>query len=134
MSRQLTRQIVGLCMLFAVLVGLGAAMPQGGLPTPPVIKRLSSLKGDVFDGYAEFRLQQVEFDEFGNMSMTSEPYTSLVNIDYIIQLHRFEDAKKKDYSCLMYMAYPGKRVTSSPILVRQDYKTVLSTIRKASAR
>ena len=134
MNRQLTRQIMGLCMLFAVLVGLGAAMPQRGLPTPPVIKRMSSLRGDTFDGYAEFRLQQIEFDEFGVMTMKSEPYISLVNIDYIIQLHRFEDAKDKDYSCLMYMAYPGKKYNSSPILVRQDYKTVLSTIRKASAR
>ena len=131
MNRQLTRQIVGLCMLFVVLVGLGAAMPQRGLPTPPTIRRLTTFKGEVFDNFVELRVQKVKFDEFGVFTTESEPYIMLLNIDYIISLHRFEDAEKKDYSCLMYLNHPDKKYA---ILVRQEYKKVLSLIKRAADR
>ena len=131
MNRQLTRQLVGLCMLFTVFVGLGAAIPQGGLPTPPTIRRLTTFKGEVFDNFVELRVQKVKFDEFGVFTTESEPYITLINIDYIISLHRFEDAKKKDYSCLMYLNHPDKQYV---ILVRQEYKKVLSLIKRAADR
>jgi len=118
-------------MLFTVLVGLGAAIPQVVLPTPPTIRRLTSFRGEVFDNFVELRVQKVKFDQLGVLSLESDPYIMLLNIDYIISLHRFEDIKKKDYSCLMYLNHPDKQY---PILVRQEYKKVLSLIKKAADR
>ena len=41
--------------------GLGGGLGRGtGLGQGPVIKRLSTYKGDVFPGFAEFRVQDIE--------------------------------------------------------------------------
>ena len=50
----------------------------------------------------------------------------LVNVTYITTVYRFEDAKKTDYSCLVFTNY-----RKEPILVRQPYDAVLKSIEKA---
>jgi hypothetical protein len=102
--------------------GLGKGLGQG-----PVIKRLSTYKGDVFPGFAEFRVQDIEFNDIGEITLTGfEPYDMLVNVTYITTVYRFEDAKKTDYSCLVFTTYKEE-----PILVRQPYDAVLKSIEKA---
>ena len=72
--------------------GLGRGLGQG-----PVIKRLGTYKGDVFPGFAEFRVQDIEFNDIGEITLTGfEPYDMLVNVTYITTVYRFEDAKKTD--------------------------------------
>ena len=102
--------------------GLGRGLGQG-----PVIKRLSAYKGDVLPGFAEFRVQDIEYGDLGEITLTGfEPYDMLVNVTYITTVYRFEDAKKTDYSCLMFTNY-----RKEPILVRQPYDAVLKSIEKA---
>jgi len=111
----------------------------GGIPTlltslappqfqnPPQVKKLSAYRGSYFPGFVELRVQSVEFDQFGVMSFVSpEPYDQLVNINYITKVHRYEDVKKTDYSCLMFFS------NDEPILVRMPYNKVYSSLRKAS--
>jgi len=95
---------------------------------PPVIKKLSTYRGNTCPGFVELRVQQVEFDQLGTLSFISvEPYELLVNVNYITKVHRFEDAKETDYSCLMFFSNDDK-----PILVRMPYKDVYSSVRKAA--
>ena len=102
--------------------GLGRGLGQG-----PVIKRLGTYKGDVFPGFAEFRVQDIEFNDIGEITLAGmEPYDMLVNVTYVTAVYRFEDAKKTDYSCLMFTNYKEE-----PILVRQPYDAVLKSIEKA---
>ena len=104
--------------------GLGRGL---GLGQGPVIKRLGTYKGDVFPGFAEFRVQDIEYGDLGEITLTGfEPYDMLVNVTYITTVYRFEDAKKTDYSCLMFTTY-----REEPILVRQPYNDVLKSIEKA---
>ncbi len=91
----------------------------------PVIKKLSSYRGDHFPGFAEFRMQEIEWDEYGNLMLMGEPYDVLLNVNYITRAYRFEDAKETDYSTLIFTEYSEK-----PILLRQEYKDVLSSIRR----
>jgi len=102
--------------------GVGRGLGQG-----PVIKRLSSYKGDTFPGFAEFRVQDIEYGDLGEISLVGmEPYDMLVNVTYITTVYRYEDAKKTDYSCLMFTSYRAE-----PILVRQPYNDVLKSMEKA---
>tara|TARA_Y100001963_G_scaffold136550_1_gene199301 strand:+ start:757 stop:1206 length:450 start_codon:yes stop_codon:yes gene_type:complete len=115
-----------------VLIGLMILLLQGfshpQIADRPVIKKLPTYRGDTFPSFAEFRVQGVEFDQFGVLMFKDhEPYDLLVNVDYISKVHRYEDAKKTDYSCLMYF-----KDVPAPILVRMEYKEVYSAIRKAS--
>ena len=91
----------------------------------PVIKKLSSYRGDHFPGFAEFRMQEIEWDEYGNLMLMGEPYDVLLNVNYITRAYRFEDAKETDYSTLIFTEYSEK-----PILLRQEYKDVISSIRR----
>ena len=91
----------------------------------PVIKKLSSYRGDHFPGFAEFRMQEIEWDEYGNLMLMGEPYDVLLNVNYITRAYRFEDAKETDYSTLIFTEYSDK-----PILLRQEYKDVISSIRR----
>ena len=91
----------------------------------PVIKKLSSYRGDHFPGFAEFRMQEIEWDEYGNLMLIGEPYDVLLNVNYITRAYRFEDAKETDYSTLIFTEYSEK-----PILLRQEYKDVISSIRR----
>ena len=95
----------------------------------PVIPRLGGFKGDIFDGFLELRLQDITVDEFGIIAFNGEPFEALVNIDYITMVHRYEDFKETDYSCMIY--FKDKEI---PFLVRQEYKEVLSSIRRASGK
>ena len=100
--------------------GLGKGLGQG-----PVIKRLSSYRGDHFPGFAEFRVQDIEYGDLGEVMLKGEPYDILLNVTYITTAYRFEDVKGKDYSTLVYTNYHQE-----PILIRQPYKDVVSSIRK----
>jgi len=95
----------------------------------PVIPRLGGFKGDIFNGFTELRLQDINVDEFGVIAFNGEPFETLVNIDYITMVHRYEDFKGTDYSCMIY--FKDKEI---PFLVRQEYKDVLSSIRRASGK
>ena len=91
----------------------------------PVIKRLSAFRGDHFPGFAEFRVQDFEFSDFGQIRLKGEPYEILLNVSYITQAFRYEDAKKTDHSTLVHVSY-----SDTAILMRQNYKEVMSSIRK----
>ena len=93
--------------------------------TLPVIKRLSNFRGDHFPGFAEFRVQDFEFNDLKQIRLRGEPYEVLLNVSYITQAYRYEDAKKTDHSTLVHVNY-----SDAAILIRQDYKAVVSSIRK----
>ena len=90
----------------------------------PVIKKLGTYRGDHFPGFAEFRVQEIEWDDYGDLMLMGEPYDVLLNVNYITKAYRFEDAKETDYSTLIFTEYSEK-----PILLRQEYKDVISSIR-----
>ena len=130
------KTIVGITVIAGVMLLVMSAAPAQrgggggrGVPTPqgPVIKKLSTYRGDHFPSFAEFRVQQIEYDDLGVMVLGgSEPYDMLVNTSYITAAYRYEDAKKTDYSTLVFLSYQ-----QDPILIRQPYKDVLSSIRKS---
>ena len=91
----------------------------------PVIKKLGTYRGDHFPGFAEFRVQEIEWDDYGDLMLMGEPYDVLLNVNYITKAYRFEDAKETDYSTLIFTEYSEK-----PILLRQEYKDVVSSIRR----
>ena len=92
----------------------------------PTIKRLSTYRGDHFPGFAEFRVQEIEYGELGEVMLKGEPYDLLLNVTYITSAYRYEDAKKNDYATMVFTNYHEE-----PILVRQPYKDVTSSIRKS---
>ena len=100
--------------------GLGRGVGQG-----PVIKRLSTYRGDHFPGFAEFRVQNIEYGDLGEVILKGEPYDILMNVTYITTAYRYEDSKKTDYSTMVFTNY-----LEQPILIRQPYKDVVSSIRK----
>ena len=93
----------------------------------PVIKRLSNFRGNHFPGFAEFRVQDFEFTDMGHIILKGEPYELLLNVNYITTVQRYEDAKKTDYSTLVYTNY-----TEAAFLLRQEYDDVVTSIRKAA--
>ena len=125
------KTIIGFTVVMALVMFAMSAMPvqgRGGkIPQGPVVKRLTTYRGDNFAGFAEFRVQDIEFGDLGEINLTGvEPYDMLVNVTYITTVYRYEDAKKTDYSCLMFTNYMEK-----PLLVRQPYDEVLKSIEKA---
>ena len=131
--------MIRVCKAAAVVIGVGILVvlicgftaPQGFTPRPklppnpgavekaqdrdrPVIPRLGGYKGDIFDGFTELRLQDITVDEFGVVAFNGEPFEALVNIHYITMVHRYEDFKETDYSCMIY--FKDKEI---PFLVRQ---------------
>ena len=122
------KTMIGLTLAVGVaLLAMSAATPQRGKddPSGPIIKRLSTYRGDHFPGFAEFRVQDMEYGDLGEVMLTGEPYDILLNVTYITTAYRFEDVKGKDYSTLVYTNYHQE-----PILIRQPYKDVVSSIRK----
>ena len=120
--------IGGILMLLTSLASTQIQGPLGRNPNPPVIKKLGSYRGSTFPGFTELRVQKVKFDQAGTLNFISpEPYDLLVNINYITKVHRFEDAKETDYSCLMFFSDDP-----APLLVRMPYKDVYSAVRKAA--
>tara|TARA_R110002020_G_scaffold396884_2_gene607033 strand:- start:822 stop:1223 length:402 start_codon:yes stop_codon:yes gene_type:complete len=93
----------------------------------PVIKRISAFRGNHFPGFAEFRVQDFEFTDMGHIILKGEPYELLLNVNYITTVQRYEDAKKTDYSTLVYTNY-----TEAAFLLRQEYDDVVTSIRKAA--
>ena len=115
-----------LTTIFGLTVVVGLVMLLMSMDEP-TIKRLSTYRGDHIPSFAEFRVQQIDYDDLGVMVLTGmEPYDMLVNTSFITACYRYEDAKKTDYSTLMFLNYQ-----KDPILIRQPYKDVLSSIRKS---
>ena len=63
----------------------------------------------------------------GHIILKGEPYELLINVNFITTVQRYEDAKKTDYSTLLYVNY-----SDAAILLRQGYDDVVSSIRKAA--
>jgi len=138
--------VTGAAIVLVMLMANNPVEEQGFTPRPklppnvgatekaqdadrPIIPRLGGFKGDIFNGFTELRLQDITVDEFGIIAFNGEPFEALVNIDYITMVHRYEDFKETDYSCMLYLK--DKEI---PFLVRQEYKDVLSSIRRASGK
>ena len=121
------RTALGLTFVGVVVLMLMSATPVDDKKGPdrPVIKRLSNFRGDHFPGFAEFRVQDFEFDDFHNVLPKGEPYEILLNVNYITSAYRYEDGKKTDYSTLMFVNY-----SDAALFVRQEYDDVVSSIRK----
>ena len=119
--------VLGLLVIFMMSAantqrggGVGKGLGQG-----PVIKRLTTYRGDHFPGFAEFRVQNIEYGELGEVMLKGEPYDILMNVTYITTAYRFEDVNGKDYSTMVFTNY-----RQEPLLIRQPYKDVVSSIRK----
>ena len=130
--KKVIKTALGLCVIGGLLLLLMSAgqMQRGpsvgkGFGQGPVIKRLSSYRGDHFPGFAEFRVQGMEYGDLGEVMLKGEPYDILLNVTYITSAYRYEDKKGTDYSTMMFTNYHEE-----PILVRQPYKDVTSSIRK----
>ena len=121
------RTALGLTFVGVVVLMLMSATPVDDKKGPdrPVIKRLSNFRGDHFPGFAEFRVQEFEYDDFHNILPKGEPYEILLNVNYITSAYRYEDGKKTDYSTLMFVNY-----SDAALFVRQEYDDVVSSIRK----
>jgi len=126
------KTICGLSIVGIVMMLIMSAMPvqRGGglgkgLGQGPVIKRLSTYRGDHFPGFAEFRVQNIEYGDLGEVILKGEPYDILMNVTYITTAYRYEDSKETDYSTMVFTNY-----LEEPILIRQPYKDVVSSIRK----
>jgi len=115
--------ITGAAVIFVALMASNPVQDRDN----PVIPRMPSFRGDIFTGYTELRLQNITVDEFGVIAFKGQPFEALVNVDYISMVHRYEDFKETDHSCMLYF-----KDKETPFLVRQEYKDVLSSIRRAS--
>jgi hypothetical protein len=113
-----------------VLVGslLISSFATQDLPIPPMVEKLPSFQGDVVGKFIELRVQRIKFDEFGNLSLDGNHFISLINSDYIINVYSFSDIKKKQYSCILNIDNADRKY---PLMVRQDYKSVVFLIKKA---
>ena len=136
-SFMITKELmmIRVCKLCAYVTGAAIilVMIMGSNPVQdrdnPTIPRMPSFKGDIFDGFLELRLQRIDVDDLGVVGFTGEPFETLVNIHYISMVHRYEDFKETDHSCMIY--FKDKEI---PFLIRQEYKEVLSSIRRASGK
>ena len=124
-----SKPVFGLVCIGFALGLMSMTLPQGlGRGDAPIIKRMSSFRGDHYPSFAEFRVQEIEFNDFGQVRLVgNEPYIKLMNINYITEIYRYEDAKKTDYSTLMFVQ--GKK---HPMLIRQKYEDVCTSIRKSA--
>ena len=111
--------------IFGLTVVAGIMMLMMSMDKP-IIKRLSTYRGDHFPGFAEFRVQDMEYGDLGEVILKGEPYDILLNVTYITSAYRYEDSKKTDYSTMVFTNY-----LEQPILIRQPYKDVTSSIRKS---
>ena len=116
---------IGIGILVVLFCGAAPLSPQDR--DNPIIPRMPSFRGEIFTGYTELRLQNITVDGFGVIAFNGEPFEALVNVDYISMVHRYEDFKETDHSCMLYF-----KDKETPFLVRQEYKDVLSSIRRAS--
>ena len=103
---------------------LAAALNQ-----QPVIPKMKTFSGEYFKNFAEFRVQISKFNTAGVITLERDPFEQLINCNNIVKVHRFEDGNQTDYSCLMFIDEGEKGVL--PILVREEYETVLKRMKKA---
>ena len=117
--------------ILALLAGLMiSAVSQGKVQ--PVIPKLSQFRGDIFKNFAEFRVQHSKFDTNGIITLQDAPYKMLVNCNTIIKVHRFEDGKATDYSCLMFIReHKHSTQKLKPTLVRETYEDVIRNMKRA---
>ncbi len=117
-------------LVISIMIVLSAAYPtqNSGLRIGP-LKKLATYKGDEFASFAEFRVQDIVFDKKTGAPQLvgSDPYDILLNVTTISRVFRFRDSAGKDYSTIMYL-----RHLEDPILVRETYKEVVSSIRRAA--
>ena len=126
------KSVAGAFALSVVIhaAALMAPIPQGVKQV--VIPRLSKFSGDIFKNFAEFRVQNSSFGQTGLLTLEDEPYKMLVNCTSIIKVHRFEDGKETDYSCLMFIReHKHSTHKLKPILVRETYTNVLKKMKRA---
>jgi len=122
--------ITSILLTAVVLFSSFAPVPQGGKQT--IIPKMSRFNGDIFRNFAEFRVQNSSFNEVGLIKLEDIPYKMLVNCNTIIKVHRFEDGKGTDYSCLMFIRdhkHPTQKL--KPVLVRETYGDVCRKMKRA---
>jgi len=117
-------------LVLGILIMLSAVYPaQGGSLSLGPLKKLATFKGDEFASFSEFRVQDIAFDKKTGAPQLvgSEPYDILLNITTISRVYRYRDSAGKEYSTIMYL-----RHLEDPLLVREPYKEVVSSIKKAA--
>jgi len=112
--------------LISILVGFFALVNMA-FAQDVVLKKVNH-RGDVFPGFIEVLEQPYSFNNLKVLIPYGEKFEILVNIDEVVKMYRFEDSKKKDYSTLMHI-----RSQKNPILIRAEYKTLMSMIKRASS-
>lgn len=124
-------QSTAVCLVMALAACLlMSAIPQGR--GQPIVPKLAQFRGDIFKNFAEFRVQHSKFDIAGILTMQEAPYKMLINCSNIIKMHRFEDGKGTDYSCLMFIGeHKIYNQKLKPILVRETYAEVLRKMKRA---
>tara|TARA_R110002051_G_scaffold233585_1_gene295148 strand:+ start:2421 stop:2819 length:399 start_codon:yes stop_codon:yes gene_type:complete len=123
------KSVIGVVLMSGLLL-LTSALPQG--KGQPVVPKLGQFRGDIFKNFAEFRVQNSKFDAKGILTLQDAPFKMLINCNTIIKVHRFEDSKGKDYSCLMFMReHKHSTQQLKPILVRETYEDVLRKMKRA---
>ena len=101
-------------------------------PTQPIIPKISRFNGAIFRGFAEFRVQNSSFDNRGLITLEDIPYKLMINCNFILKFHRFEDGKGTDYSCLMFIRdHKSSSQKVKPILIREEYADVIRKVKRA---
>lgn len=122
--------ITSILLTAVVLFSSFAPVPQG--VKQPVIPKMSRFNGDIFRNFAEFRVQNSSFTDRGLIKLEDIPYKMLVNCNTIIKVHRFEDGKGTDYSCLMFIRdHKHSTQKLKPVLVRETYGDVCRKMKRA---
>jgi hypothetical protein len=122
--------ITSILLTAVALFSSFAPVPQGVKQT--IIPKMSRFNGDIFRNFAEFRVQNSSFNEVGLIKLEDIPYKMLVNCNTIIKVHRFEDGKGTDYSCLMFIRdHKHSTQKLKPVLVRETYGDVCRKMKRA---
>ena len=122
--------IVVILAIAATILTSSHVSAQG--PTQPVIPKMSRFNGTIFRGFAEFRVQNSSFDNRGLITLEDAPYKMMINCNFILKFHRFEDGKANDYSCLIFLRdHKNSSQKVKPILIREEYEDVIRKIKRA---
>ena len=129
-------------LMLIALLGVGALVgtvlaqnPSGRfgelnrpMTTQDIVLKKVNHRGTVFPGFIEVLDQPYMFDDLGTMKINGEKIETLININEIVKVQRFEDSNKKDYASLMFI-----REAKHPMLIRAEYEDILSMIKRAAA-
>lgn len=122
--------IVVILAIAATILTSSHVSAQG--PTQPIIPKMSRFNGTIFRGFAEFRVQNSSFDNRGLITLEDAPYKMVINCNFILKFHRFEDGKGTDYSCLMFIRdHKNSSHKVKPILIREEYDDVIRKVKRA---